>query len=53
MFIAQWQTNPPKSRIPGGLSVNTWLIEPSTLDNVPGIFDRCVVNLVISDRYRV
>ena len=38
-----------KPQIPGGLSVNSWLIEPSTLCNIPGIFDMCTVTLVISN----
>ena len=37
----------PKPQIPGGLSVNSWLIEPSTLCEVPGIFDMGVVNMVV------
>ena len=39
----------PEPQIPGGLSVNSWLIEPSTLCEVPGIFDMCVVNMVVSN----
>ena len=34
----------PKPQIPGGLSVNLWFIEPSTLCKVPGIFDMCPVS---------
>ena len=39
MCIEHRQINSPKPQIPGGLSVNSWLIEPSTLCNIPGIFD--------------
>ena len=43
MFIAMRNSYTSKLQIPGGLSVVSWLIEPSILCKVPGIFDMCIM----------